>query len=97
MELVHYKPPQAIRFIVHFFSDFMSLELQDGSVLLKLDFGHGPLEISVKKDLNDGASHNIDILYDTNVSRCILIENYISYKNDVHVNQQEFVKTVQTI
>ncbi|XP_045482485.1 DE-cadherin [Harmonia axyridis] len=46
--------------------DFLSLELRDGSVVLKLDFGHGPLEIVAKgdKDLNDGASHYIEITYD---------------------------------
>ncbi|XP_044765888.1 DE-cadherin [Coccinella septempunctata] len=77
--------------------DFLSLELRDGSVVLKLDFGHGPLEIVSKgdKDLNDGASHDIEITFDTKEvqltvdkcgSNCLKWQSLPSHKGLLNVN-----------
>ncbi|KAK9890299.1 hypothetical protein WA026_010402 [Henosepilachna vigintioctopunctata] len=77
--------------------DFISLELRDGSVVLKLDFGYGPLEVVGKMDksLNDGASHDIEIKYDTKEvqlivdncgSSCLKWQSLPSQKGLLNVN-----------
>ncbi|KAL1493174.1 hypothetical protein ABEB36_011282 [Hypothenemus hampei] len=51
--------------------DFVSLELREGIPILKIDNGHGPIEVSAKdnrgsgylKSLNDGAPHKIRISF----------------------------------
>ncbi|RZB41083.1 DE-cadherin, partial [Asbolus verrucosus] len=46
--------------------DFMSLELRDGYIVLKIDLGYGPEEVVSKyKRINDGAMHKIRINYKT--------------------------------
>ncbi|XP_076261090.1 DE-cadherin [Rhynchophorus ferrugineus] len=43
--------------------DYISLELNSGSALLKIDNGFGPKDIEIAKKLNDGATHKIRISY----------------------------------
>lgn len=56
--------------------DFLSLELRDGVVILKLDFGYGPLEIEAAPDkkLTDGSVHDIEIKYGNNEIQLIVDE-----------------------
>ncbi|KAL3289462.1 hypothetical protein HHI36_022884 [Cryptolaemus montrouzieri] len=78
-------------------TDFLSLELREGSIVLKLDFGYGPLEMiaNTEKNLNDGASHDIEIKYDTKEvqllvdncgSNCLKWQSLPSQKGLLNVN-----------
>nr|CAD7261696.1 unnamed protein product [Timema shepardi] len=55
-------------------SDFISVELEKGSLRLLLDFGSGTLELKVKTkgSLSDGEWHRIDVLWDTQNVRLVV-------------------------
>nr|CAD7597146.1 unnamed protein product [Timema genevievae] len=55
-------------------SDFISVELEKGSLRLLLDFGSGTVELKVKTkgSLSDGEWHRIDVLWDTQNVRLVV-------------------------